>query len=159
MTTSETTTPEVNEAPGPQFISGVRFATGIRDMDGIQVAQLLMYHVPPRLAHESVERINAGMDRLAGAMNLGPHDARAPYIGHRIRMRAGLPWLDYGHDTYRVRLPASFDWIRLVRTGTPVRVYVLFDPLDTGADQAALGEHAADCFNRGAMRWGTTYHV
>ncbi|MEU1020271.1 hypothetical protein [Streptomyces sp. NPDC005898] len=153
------TTPETIAPPGPGFIAGVRFATGLQRTEAFTVAQLLAYHVPPRLPHESVERIGEGMRALAGAMHLGPHDAHAPYIGHRIRIRAGAPWLDYGDDEYRVRVVASYDWVRLVAAGTPVRVYVLFDPLDAGADQAATAAHATDCYNRGAMRWGTTYHV
>ncbi|MEV6074335.1 hypothetical protein AB0L80_04350 [Streptomyces sp. NPDC052069] len=153
------TTPETVAPPGPGFVAGVRFATGVRRIEAFTVAQLLAYHVPPRLPHESVERIGDGMQALAGAMNLGAHDAPAPYVGHRIRIRNGFPWLDYGDDTYKVRVTASAEWVRLVAAGTPVRVYVLFDPLAAGAGQEATAEHAADCFNRGAMRWGTAYHV
>ncbi|MFI1191526.1 hypothetical protein [Streptomyces californicus] len=153
------TTTQITAPPGPGFIAGVRFATGLRRTDAFTVAQLLAYHVPPRLPHESVERIGEGMRALAGAMNLGAHDAHAPYVGHRIRIRAGAPWLDYGDDTYRVRVVASAEWVRLVAAGTPVRLYVLFDPLASGASQEETAEHAADCFRRGAMRWGTAYHV
>lgn len=145
--------------PGPGFVAGIRLATGLHLADSFSVAQLLMYHVPPRLAHESVESIGTGMRAFADALYLGPHDEPAPYIGHRIRIRRGAPWLAYGDDTYRLCVPAAPSWVHLVAAGGPVRICVLFDPLAAEAGQEETDAHVRACFARGSMRWGTTYHV
>ncbi|ADI05561.1 hypothetical protein SBI_02440 [Streptomyces bingchenggensis BCW-1] len=152
------TVPEV-KAPGPGFTAGIRLATGIHRTEAFTVAQLLAYNVPPRLAHESVERIGEGMRAFADALHLGPHDGPPPYISHRIRIRHGLPWLDYGDAPYRLCVPAAPSWVRLVAAGGPVRICVLFDPLAADAGQAETDTHVRACFTRGSMRWGTTYHV
>ncbi|MCY0959586.1 hypothetical protein [Streptomyces sp. H27-H5] len=153
------TTPETMAPPGPGFVSGIHLATGIHRTGAFTLAQLIAYHVPPRLAHESAERIAEGMRSFADALRLGPSDAHPPHIGHRIRIRRGKPWLDYGDDTYRLCVPAAPSWARLVATGKPLRICVLLDPLDAGASQEEIGAHARGSFERSTMRWGTTYHV
>ncbi|MFJ6074634.1 hypothetical protein ACIQFU_28040 [Streptomyces sp. NPDC093065] len=154
MTVSQITTP-----PGPGFVCGIHLATGIHATEAFTVAQLLAYHSPPRLAHESAERISENMRTFAEALRLGPSAEHPPHIGHRIRVRRGMPFLDYGDNTYRLRVPAATSWTRLVAAGRPVRILVLFDPLDGGASQGEIAEHVRACFGRGTMRWGTTYHV
>lgn len=153
------TMPNIKAPPGPGFVAGVRLATGMDHTPTYSVAQLLAYHVPPRLAHESVERIGEGMREFAASLHLGPHDAPPPYIGHRIRIRHGRPWLDYGDDEYRLCVPAAPSWVQLVAAGGPLRICVLFAPLAAGAGQEETAAHVRACFARGAMRWGTTYHV
>jgi hypothetical protein len=140
-------------------VAGVRLATGIHQTDAFAVANLLVVHWPPRLAHETDESIREGMRSFAAAMHLGPHDNEPPYIGHRIRIRRGMPWLDYGDDEYRLRVPAAQSWVDVAAHGGPIRVLVLFDPLAPGANQHQTTEHLRDCSQRGAMRWGTTYHI
>lgn len=153
------TVPSIAAPPGPGFVAGVRLATGIHQSETFAVAQLLAYHAPPRLAHETVKRIGEGMRAFADALRLGSAEHLPPMIGHRIRIRRGWPWLDYGDDTYRLCVPAAPSWVRLVAAGGPVRVCVLFDPLAAGAGQAEIDAHVRACFARRAMRWGTTYHV
>ncbi|AGP56806.1 hypothetical protein [Streptomyces rapamycinicus] len=155
------TTPEPTSGtvPGPGFVAGIRLATALHLTEAFSIAQLLAYHVPPRLAHESVESIGAGMRAFADALYLGPHDATPPYIGHRIRIRRGAPWLAYGDDTCRLCVPAAPSWVRLVAAGGPIRICVLFDPLAAGAGQEETDAHVRASFARGSMRWGTTYHV
>jgi hypothetical protein len=153
------TVPEVNAPPGPGFVAGIRFATGMHRTYAFPVAQLLAYHVPPRLAHESAERIVEGMRAFADALRLGSHDGPPSNIGRRIRVRQGMPWLDYGDDEYRVCVPAARPWVHAVEAGGPVRILVLLEPLAAGAGQAETDAHVRACFERGAMRWGTTYHV
>ncbi|MFD5873698.1 hypothetical protein [Streptomyces sp. NPDC060322] len=153
------TTPDIMAPPGPGFVCGIHLATGIHTTEAYTLAQLLAYHVPPRLAHESAERIGEGMRSFADALRLGPSDEHPPHIGHRIRIRRGKPFLDYGDDTYRLCVPAASSWAHLVAAGKPVRILVLLDPLDAGATQAEIDAHVRGCFERGAMRWGTTYHV
>ncbi len=153
------TTPATVAPPGPGFVAGIRLATGVLKTETFNLAQLLAYPVPPRLAQESVERIGEGMREFAASLRLGPHDAPPPYIGHRIRIRHGQPWLDYGDDEYRLCVPAAQSWVRLVAAGGPLRLCVLFDPLTAGAGQEETAAHVHTCFARGAMRWGTTYHV
>lgn len=152
------TTP-MQAPPGIGFVAGIRLATGVHRTDAFAVAQLLAYHVPPRLAHESTERIVEGMTAFAGALRLGPPTAHPPYCGNRIRIRRGLPWLDYGDDEYRLCLPADQTWLQLVAAGGPVRICVLFEPHESGFGQTAMAEHVRGCFARGTMRWGTVYHV
>ncbi|MFH9430223.1 hypothetical protein ACH4JZ_18270 [Streptomyces sp. NPDC017615] len=153
------TSPQTEAPPGPGFVSGIRLATGVHRNYAFPVAQLLAYHAPPRLAHETVERTRQGMAEFAAALRLGPPDGAPLSIGHRIRMRNGRPWLDYGDDDYRLAIPASRAWSQVVEAGGPVRVLVLFDPLTAGATQVEIGAHVQACYDRGAMRWGTTYHV
>lgn len=153
------TVPEAKAPPGPGFVAGMRLATGVHQQFLFPVAQLLAYHAPPRLDNESVNNISEGMRAFAEALYLGPHDGHPPHIGHRIRIRRGTPWLDYGDGERRLALPATRSWVNVVEAGGPVRILVLFDPLVADADEAAVTEHVRECHARGAMRWGTTYHV
>ncbi|MFF1686095.1 hypothetical protein [Streptomyces sp. NPDC058254] len=153
------TAPTPTAPPGPGFVTGIRLATGVLRRGPYNVAQLLAFHVPPRLAHETTDHIADGMRRFADALRLGPADQEPPMIGHRIRIRSGRPWLDYGDDEYRLCVSAAPSWVRLVADGAPVRVCVMFDPLDAGLGQDATDAHVRACFASGAMRWGTTYHI
>lgn len=145
--------------PGPGFVAGIRLATGVHQTEAFNIAQLLAYHVAPRLAHENVKRIADGMRSFAAVLGLGPADVPPPMIGRRVRIRRGKPWLDYGDDTYQLYLPAAPSWVHLVAAGGPVRICVLFEPLTGGAGQTQTDAHIRRCFARGAMRWGTTYRV
>ncbi|WP_234043367.1 hypothetical protein [Streptomyces marianii] len=149
---------QTDSPPGPGFVAGIRLATGIHQTDAFTVANLLAFHAPPRLAHETDESIREGMQAFAAAMDLGPHDEHPPYIGHRIRIRQGMPWLNYA-DEYSLCVPAARSWLDVADNGGPIRVLVLFNPLAPGGDQQRTAEHVRDCYERGAMRWGTTYHV
>ncbi|MDQ0949349.1 hypothetical protein QFZ24_003272 [Streptomyces phaeochromogenes] len=153
------TVSDMQAPPGPGFVVGIRLATGIHTTETFTVAQLLAYHVPPRLAHESAERIGEGMQSFAAALRLGPPDRHPPMIGRRIRIRRGMPWLDYGDDTYRLSIPAEPSWVHLVAAGGPVRILVVFAPVAAGTGQAEMDAHVRACFLSGAMQWGTTYHV
>ncbi|MBK3576110.1 hypothetical protein JHN63_20265 [Streptomyces sp. MBT65] len=153
------TVPEAKAPPGPGFVAGIHLATGVHQDYLFPVAQLLAYHALPRLDNESADSIREGMQAFAEALHLGPYDGPPPPIGHRIRIRRGVPWLDYGDGERRLGLPAARSWLDVVEAGGPVRILVLFDPLAAGADQAAVTEHVRECHERGAMRWGTTYHV
>ncbi|MGC0427597.1 hypothetical protein RKD32_003952 [Streptomyces sp. SAI-195] len=154
MRTNQTLT-----APGPTFAAGIQLATGVHRGEGFAVAQVLAYHVPPMYAADSYESISDGMRAIATAMRLGPCEAQPPYIGHRIRMQRGTPFLDYGRDDYRLALPVGEEWRKLVEDGGPVRILVMFDPRPAGMQQPELSEFVRDAFKRRAMRWGTTYHV
>ncbi|MGW0820206.1 hypothetical protein [Streptomyces sp. NPDC002845] len=154
MTMSITTAP-----PGVGFVAGIRLATGIHQTDAFTMANLLAFHSPPRLAHETDESIREGMRSFASAMRLGPHDNEPPYIGHRVRVQRGTPWLNYGDDEYRLRVPAARSWLDVAANGGPIRVLVLFEPLTPGANQHQTAEHLRNCYQHGAMRWGTTHHV
>ncbi|KEF04730.1 MULTISPECIES: hypothetical protein [Streptomyces] len=151
--------PDTTTPPGPGFVAGVRLATGLHHAPTHSVAQLLVSHVPPRLTHESDEHIRSGMESLAVSLRLGPVTEHPPMIGHRVRVRRGLPWLDYGDDSYRLCVPAAPSWVRMVATGTPVRILVMFEPLSAGADQNDMDAHVRSGYLRGSMRWGSTYHV
>ncbi|WP_406125021.1 hypothetical protein OHQ89_23925 [Streptomyces canus] len=153
------TVPETKTPPGPGFVAGICLGTGVYRGYVFPVAQLLAYHAPPHLDHESVDSIREGMQAFAEALHLGPHDGPPPPIGHRIRIRQGSPWLDYGDGAHRMQLPAARSWLDIVEAGGPVRVLVLFEPLAAGTRQAEIDAHVRACFERGAMRWGTTYHV
>ncbi|MEV0559469.1 hypothetical protein AB0I27_39235 [Streptomyces sp. NPDC050597] len=153
------TVPEAKAPPGPGFVAGICLATGVHRSYVFPVAQLLAYHAPPSLDHESVDSIREGMQAFAEALYLGPHDGPPPTIGHRIRIRRGIPWLDYGDGEHRLGLPVARSWVDVVEAGGPVRILVLFDPLAADSGQAAVAEHVRECHEQGAMRWGTTYHV
>ncbi|MEF3118742.1 hypothetical protein [Streptomyces chrestomyceticus] len=153
------TTPGVTAPPGPGFVAGLRLATGLHHTPTHSVAQLLVSHLPPRLPHESDEHIRTGMEALAASLHLGPVTEDPPMIVHRVRIWRGLPWLDYGDASYRLCLPATPSWARMVVTGTPVRVLALFDPLPAGADQLETDVHVRRGYLRRSMRWGTTYHA
>ncbi|MFJ8146993.1 hypothetical protein ACIQ6R_18225 [Streptomyces sp. NPDC096048] len=149
----------VQTVPGPTFAAGIQLATGVHRGDGFAVAQVLAYHVPPSLAGQTVGDISRGMEAIARAMHLGPCETHPPYIGHRIRMRSGTPFLDYGRDDYLLALPVGEEWRTLVEAGGPVRILVMLDPRPAGLRQPDLSEFVRDAFTRRAMRWGTTYHV
>ncbi|MEU9142004.1 hypothetical protein AB0D33_39735 [Streptomyces sp. NPDC048404] len=153
------TVPEAKAPPGREFVGAMCLATGVHRDYVFPAAQLLVYHEPPRLDGESVDSIREGMQAFAEALHLGPHDGPPPPIGHRIRIRHGVPWLDYGDGEHRLGLPVSRLWLDVVEAGGPVRILVLFDPLAADSGQAAVAEHVRECHERGAMRWGTTYHV
>lgn len=154
--TTPTTAP-----PGPGFVTGIRLATGVHHTSADSVAQLLAYHLPPRHAHETTEHIRDGMREFADALRLGPGDEHPPFIGHRIRIRRGRPWLDYSDDAYHLSVAAAPSWVQLAAAGGPVRVCVLLEPLDPalGRDQAAVAAHMRHCLAHDAVRWGTTYNA
>lgn len=153
------TVPEAKAPPSAGFVAGICLATGVHRSYMFPVAQLLAYHAPPRVDNESVDSIRECMQAFAEALYLGPHDGPPAHIGHRIRIRQGTPWLDYGDGEKRLALPAARSWVDIVEAGGPVRILVLFDPLAAGSGQAATAEHVRECHARGAMRWGTTHHV
>lgn len=153
------TVPDVESPPGAGFVAGIRLATGVHRAYAFPVAQLIATHAPPRLEHETVEGIRDGMQLFAAALDLGPHNGPPVPIGHRIRIRRGTAWLHYGADEWRLGVPAPRSWLDAVEAGAPVRVLVTFDPLAAGADQEEMAEHVRACYVRGALRWGTTYHV
>ena len=153
------TVPEAKAPSRPEFVDGIRLVTGMHQQYLFPVAQLLAYYGPPRLENENVDSIREGMQAFADALYLGPYDGPPPHIGHRIRIRQGTPWLDYGDGERRLALPAARSWLDVVEAGGPVRISVVLDPLGSGSGQAAIAEHVLVCHARGAMRWGTTYHV
>ncbi|UIX33529.1 hypothetical protein [Streptomyces sp. GQFP] len=153
------TTDGIAAPPGPGFVAGICLGTGVHRGYLFPVAQLLAYHAPPHLDHESVDSIREGMQAFAEGLRLGPHDGPPPRIGHRIRIRQGSPWLDYGDGAHRLQLPAARSWLDVVEAGGPVRILVVFEPLADGAGKTEIDAHVRECFERGAMRWGTTYHV
>ncbi|MFJ9892736.1 hypothetical protein ACIQPR_05320 [Streptomyces sp. NPDC091280] len=153
------TGPEAKAPPVAGFVAGICLATGVHQKHLFPVAQLIAYHAAPRLENESVDSIRAGMQAFADALNLGPYDGPPPHIGHRIRIRQGTPWLDYGDGEKRLGLSAARSWLDVVEAGGPVRIAVVFDPLGSDSGQASVAEHVLVCHARGAMRWGTTYHV
>ncbi|WKX70353.1 hypothetical protein [Streptomyces sp. XD-27] len=150
-------TPGVQATPGPGFVASVRLATGIHRTESYSVAQLLAYHVPPRLAHENVGRIKDNMRALADSLRLGHAEQRPPLIGRRIQLRGNLPWLDYGDEKWRLCIPAAPSWVELVTWGAPVRICVLLEPLAAGSGQAETDAHVRHCFTKRSLRWGTTY--
>ncbi|WP_307783157.1 hypothetical protein [Streptomyces sp. MBT53] len=153
------TVPEAKAPPSAEFVDGICLATGIHQQYLFPVAQLLAYHGPPHPENESTDSIREGMETFAEALHLGPYDGPPPYIGHRIRIRQGTPWLDYGDGARRLSLPAARSWLDVVEAGGPVQITVVFDPLGSDSGQTAVSEHVLVCHARGAMRWGTTYHV
>ncbi|MFF8095670.1 hypothetical protein [Streptomyces sp. NPDC016675] len=145
--------------PGPTFAAGIQLATGVHRGDGFAVAQVLAYHVPPMYAAESHESVRDGMRAIAASLRLGPCETHPPYIGHRVRIRSGTPFLDYGRDDYLMALPVGEEWRKVVEAGGPVRILLMLDPRPAGLRQPELSEFVRDAFTRRAMRWGTTYHV
>jgi hypothetical protein len=145
--------------PGPGFVAGINLATGVHRAYAFPVANLLAYPAPPRLPQETVEGIREEMQAFAEGLQLGPADGIPVHIGHRVRIRQGRPWLDYGDGERRLCLPAARSWLDVVEAGGPIRILVLFEPLAAGAGQAAISDHVNACFEQGAARWGTTYHV
>jgi hypothetical protein len=144
--------------PGATFAAGIQLSTGVHRGPGFSVAQVLAFHVPPpHCPAESVESITAGMRALADSMQLGPHDQDPPFVGHRVSMRSGTPWLDYGHDGHFLVLPIGAQWREVAEGGGPIRILWLLDPLTPLADRSAIEAHVSACYDRGAMRWGTTY--
>ncbi|WP_449352567.1 hypothetical protein [Streptomyces shaanxiensis] len=156
MTTPD---PQTSTIPGPGFVAGITLATGLHRGYVLPVANLLAYHAPPRLEHETAEDIREGMQAFADGLLLGPCDGPPVHIGHRIRIRQGRPWLDYGDGERRLCLPAARSWVDVVEAGGPIRILVLFEPLAAGTGQGEIAKHVTACFEQGAARWGTTYHV
>ncbi|WP_246203672.1 hypothetical protein [Streptomyces tailanensis] len=111
------TIPITKAPPSAGFVAGIRLATGVHQANASTVANLLAFHSPPRLVHETDESIREGMRSFAASMHLGPHDDEPPYIGHRIQIRRGMPWLDYGDDEYRLRVPAERSWLDVAANG------------------------------------------
>ncbi|MGW2130472.1 hypothetical protein [Streptomyces coelicoflavus] len=146
-------------APGPIFAAGIQLATGVHRTDDFAVAQVLAYHVPSTFVGQTDDHVRGGMRAMAASLGLGPCDTSPPYIGHRLRMRRGTPFLDYGRDDYLLALPAGEEWRTVVEWGGPVRILVLFEPLSAGASRDTYDAHVRWCFEHDAMRWGTTYHV
>ncbi|MFF4523466.1 hypothetical protein [Streptomyces bluensis] len=151
------TTPRLSTLPGPTFRAGIQVATGVHRNDTYTVAQVLTYHVPPTPG-QSEREISDGMQAIAASLRLGAHDEAPPFIGHgRIQLAGITPHLNYGRDDSRIALPVGEDWRTVAQSGAAVRVIVLFDPLWPGGGQNALAAHVDACYDRGTLRWGTTF--
>lgn len=147
------TGPELLMLPGPTFAAGIQVSTSVHRA---AVAQVLAYHVPAHGRDQSASQISAGMRAIAQSLGLGAHDAPPPDLGPRIELRSGTPHLDYGCADYDLPLPVGEEWRAVAEAGGPVRVMILFDPLWPSGGAGALAAHVDDCFERGALQWGTT---
>ncbi|RMB83634.1 hypothetical protein [Streptomyces shenzhenensis] len=153
------TAPSLDVPPGPGFVATIAAVTAVqKPSDGLAVAQLLITHPGPRRQNETVETVEDGMRRLATALHLGPGEQEPPVIGGKLMIRRGFAALDYGHDRYVMTIPSpSQDWLALVGAGGACRICLVFAPLAVGADQAETDAHLRASFERGQVRWGTTY--
>ncbi|MFE3905416.1 hypothetical protein ACFXPY_35305 [Streptomyces sp. NPDC059153] len=149
--------PRVDITPGPGFISDVTVSSGLHHTAAGTVAQLLLAHTPPRLAHETVETIEAGMRALAVCLHLGPVDEQPRFVGRRLSLHRGVASLDYGDDRWVYRIPgASCGWQQAVAEGADVRLLLSFRPTPAGRTQADMAAYLDECVRDRMMRWGTT---
>ncbi|MEV6681355.1 hypothetical protein AB0N09_31465 [Streptomyces erythrochromogenes] len=152
------TSPRLDVPPGPGFIATVAAETRLRNVDGHDLAQLLITHPGPRRANETAETVEDGMRRLAVALHLGPGDDPPPVIGGQLMIRRGCASLDYGHDRYVITIPSpSQRWLTLVGDGAMCRICLVLAPLALAADSTATDEHLRVSLVRGELMWGTTY--
>ncbi|WP_371787409.1 hypothetical protein [Streptomyces albidoflavus] len=147
----------MNITPGPGFMSDVTVCSGLHHTMNGTTAQLLLTHTPPRLAHETLETVEAGMRALAVCLHLGPVDEQPRFIGRRLSLARGIVSLDYGDDRWVFRVPgASWEWQQTVAEGADVRLLLSFRPAPTGRTQADMSAYLDECVRDGMVRWGTT---
>ncbi|MEU5745696.1 hypothetical protein ABZ804_09135 [Streptomyces sp. NPDC047726] len=139
--------------PGPTFAAGIQLSTAVHR--GV-VAQVLAFHVPASGRDQSAAGVTGGMQAIAASLGLGAHDAPPPTIDRCIESRRGTPFLDYGHPDARLALPVGAEWRAVAEAGGPIRIMILTDTL-WPSTPGALAEHVQACYDRGAVRWGTTF--
>lgn len=147
----------VDITPGPGFMSDVTVSSGLHHTEAGTTAQLLLTHAPPRLAHETLETIEAGMRALAVCLHLGPLNEQPRFIGSRLTLHRGVASLDYGDDRWVFRITGTApEWQQAVAGGVDVRLLLSFRPTPAGRTQADVSAYLDECVRDTMVRWGTT---
>ncbi|MFE5895877.1 hypothetical protein ACFQ67_00355 [Streptomyces sp. NPDC056488] len=151
------TFPALDITPGPGFMADVTVSSGLHHKGGATVAQLLLTHLPPRRAHETLGTIEAGMRALAVCLHLGPVDEEPRHIGPRLTLHRGIVSLDYGDDRWVFRIPGTAQaWQQAVAGGADVRLLLSFTPTPAGQSQDDVAAYLKECVRDNVVRWGTT---